>query len=65
MYTKLIALGGDTDTNASIAGQIAGTLIGIQGIPDNLINKLKELRDYNKIEETSKRLILKKGWNHY
>ena len=65
MYTKLIALGGDTDTNASIAGQIAGTLVGIQGLPNNLINKLKQLRDYNKIEETSKRLILKRGWNHY
>ena len=33
MYKQIIKLGGDTDTNCSIAGQIAGTLIGIENIP--------------------------------
>ena len=46
MYKQIIELGGDTDTNCSIAGQIAGTLIGIENIPTELMNKLKELNDF-------------------
>ncbi len=37
---KLIHPGGDTDTIASIAGQIAGALIGKSNLPDNMINLL-------------------------
>src|SRR6266508_1134646 len=33
----LIACGGDTDTNASIAGQVAGALIGRSRLPEDLI----------------------------
>jgi ADP-ribosyl-[dinitrogen reductase] hydrolase len=33
----LIACGGDTDTNASIAGQVAGALIGRARLPEDLI----------------------------
>src|SRR5262249_60869094 len=33
----LIACGGDTDTNASIAGQVAGALIGRDLLPEDLI----------------------------
>jgi len=62
MYSKLIEIGGDTDTNCSIAGQIAGTLIGIQGIPSELINKLKCLRQFNQIDLAVNRLIEKEGW---
>ncbi|MFT4533997.1 MAG: ADP-ribosyl-[dinitrogen reductase] hydrolase [Saprospiraceae bacterium] len=46
MYLQLIKIGGDTDTNCSIAGQIAGTLIGKVGMPKNLKTKLSELREY-------------------
>lgn len=42
MYEKIIELGGDTDTNCSIARQIAGTLLGIHSIPTELLNKLKK-----------------------
>ena len=52
MYKQLIDIGGDTDTNCSIAGQIAGTLIGLDNIPSHLITKLKQLKDYTWIQNT-------------
>jgi len=55
MYQTLISIGGDTDTNCSIAGQIAGTLIGKEGIPENLIDNLQTIRTYTQID----RVILK------
>ncbi len=39
---ELISAGGDTDTTASIAGQIAGTLLGRQRLPSDLIALLPE-----------------------
>ncbi len=56
MFTEIIAAGGDTDTNASIAGQIAGTLIGNQGIPAALLDQLKLLKEYDWISLTVQRL---------
>lgn len=52
MYWELIEIGGDTDTNCSIAGQIAGTLLGKTGIPKELLQKLSELEDYSWIESS-------------
>ncbi|MGB5942687.1 MAG: ADP-ribosylglycohydrolase family protein [Leeuwenhoekiella sp.] len=46
MFEQIVQLGGDTDTNCSIAGQIAGTLIGIKEIPMELTNKLKALNEF-------------------
>lgn len=61
MFQKLIELGGDTDTNCSIAGQITGTWIGFDQIPASLLQQLKELEDYKWIERVvndfSKKLI--------
>lgn len=37
---QLIAAGGDTDTNAAIAGQIAGAWLGLDAIPQALIQQL-------------------------
>lgn len=37
---QLIAAGGDTDTNAAIAGQIAGAWLGLDAIPQTLIQQL-------------------------
>ncbi len=65
MYSKLIKIGGDTDTNCSIAGQIAGTLIGKKGIPNNLLNKLKELNEYNWIKKSINDLIKKENWHNF
>lgn len=56
MFAAIIAAGGDTDTNASIAGQIAGTLIGASGIPTVLLNQLKQLKEYDWIAGTIQQL---------
>jgi ADP-ribosylglycohydrolase len=50
VFSQLISIGGDTDTNCSIAGQIMGTLVGRKGIPKHLINKLQSLESYKWIE---------------
>jgi len=52
MFAALIDIGGDTDTNCSIAGQVIGTLTGINGIPLHLFEQLKQLPEYDKIEKT-------------
>ncbi|WP_027420341.1 ADP-ribosylglycohydrolase family protein [Crocinitomix catalasitica] len=62
MFLQLIEIGGDTDTNCSIAGQIVGTLIGRKGIPENLIKKLSDLNEYNWIQMTINNLKKKENW---
>ncbi|MDX2043206.1 MAG: ADP-ribosylglycohydrolase family protein [Acidobacteriota bacterium] len=42
MLAELIACGGDTDTIASIAGQVAGTLIGSSQLPASMVFRLPE-----------------------
>ncbi len=42
MMQEIISVGGDADTNASIAGQIAGALIGYRRLPVTMIEKLPE-----------------------
>jgi len=59
MFREIIQAGGDTDTNASIAGQIAGTLIGIENIPKSLTNRIKEIKEYAWIKEIIDRTVLK------
>jgi ADP-ribosylglycohydrolase len=46
----VINCGGDTDTNASIAGQIMGTILGYKKLPKNLITQLEKTNKYYKIE---------------
>ena len=64
MYAQLIEIGGDTDTNCSIAGHIAGALVGSTGIPQPLLNKLKEIRDYQWIKSTINDFIKTQNWSH-
>jgi ADP-ribosylglycohydrolase len=52
MFQSIINTGGDTDTNASIAGQISGTLIGLKEVPLELLSKLQQLQEYNWIKGT-------------
>jgi ADP-ribosylglycohydrolase len=52
MLEELISAGGDTDTIASIAGQIAGALRGRSGIPEALMNRLPR---FDEIAETVQR----------
>ncbi|MGK0363864.1 MAG: ADP-ribosyl-[dinitrogen reductase] hydrolase [Saprospiraceae bacterium] len=62
MFLELIAIGGDTDTNCLIAGQIAGALIGKKGIPENLMNKFSSLDEYNWIQITINAFKKKGNW---
>ena len=63
MFIQLIEIGGDTDTNCSIAGQIAGALVGSKEIPLDLINNLKKLDEYGWINDTIDRFTEKINWN--
>lgn len=62
MYKELIKIGGDTDTNCSIAGQIAGTLLGIKGIPEELMFNLQSLDEYEWISSKIEELIKEEKW---
>lgn len=42
MLQQVIAAGGDTDTNASLAGQLAGTQLGFKGLPLELVEVLPQ-----------------------
>jgi ADP-ribosylglycohydrolase len=42
MLAQVIAAGGDTDTNASLACQIAGTALGFSGLPAELLGRLPQ-----------------------
>jgi len=53
---QLIACGGDTDTNASLAGQIMGTALGSPGIPAQLTERLRKVRGYHAIAATIARI---------
>lgn len=57
IFEELIEIGGDTDTNCSMCGQILGTLIGKDNLPKDLIKKLKSLDDYKWIEKTIQRFV--------
>jgi ADP-ribosyl-[dinitrogen reductase] hydrolase len=57
---ELISCGGDTDTNAAMAGQIIGTLIGYTNLPQHLISSLPEIADIVRTAEEFTAIILKK-----
>jgi ADP-ribosylglycohydrolase len=59
IFNRLIQIGGDTDTNCSLAGQICGTLLGIQNIPEELLNNLKQINEYDWIVNTVNKFINK------
>jgi ADP-ribosylglycohydrolase len=42
MLKQVVLAGGDTDTNASLAGQLAGTKLGLTGLPEDLIAGLPQ-----------------------
>lgn len=61
VFEEIIHAGGDTDTNASIAGQLSGALLGIENIPAELIEKLTLMKEYEWmkgiIDKTRKRIL--------
>jgi ADP-ribosylglycohydrolase len=46
---RLIEAGGDTDTIASIAGQIAGCKIGFDNLPQDLVGRLPSLAEMRRV----------------
>ena len=51
MLQAIIRAGGDTDTIASIAGQVAGTWLGLGGLPEKLLMKAKKMEEYGMFEK--------------
>lgn len=49
MLAAIIAAGGDTDTNASLAGQVAGTLLGQAQLPPALRRQLTQVDGYAEV----------------
>ncbi|EZH73229.1 hypothetical protein ATO12_19695 [Aquimarina atlantica] len=56
IFDEIINSGGDTDTNCSITGQIVGTYIGYNGIPEYLKDNLKKLSEYSLMNNIINRL---------
>lgn len=46
MLAAIMAAGGDTDTNASLAGQLAGALLGPSHLPPSLLGRLTQVSGY-------------------
>jgi ADP-ribosyl-[dinitrogen reductase] hydrolase len=55
MMKEIVACGGDTDTNCSIAGQIAGVALGTDAIPVEWMNKLRTTPRYDDFYETMRK----------
>ncbi|NVK66857.1 MAG: ADP-ribosylglycohydrolase family protein [Flavobacteriales bacterium] len=62
MFERLIEVGGDTDTNCSIAGQIAGCFVGKSNFSSNLLEKIKTIPEYEKLDSTLNKFGAKLKW---
>lgn len=51
MLMAVIDAGGDTDTNASMAGQIVGALMGLKGIPVALMQQISQVPGFSRLKE--------------
>jgi ADP-ribosylglycohydrolase len=49
ILARAISLGGDTDTIASITGQIAGCVVGSGGVPQSLLRNVEGMREVEAI----------------
>jgi ADP-ribosyl-[dinitrogen reductase] hydrolase len=54
MLTAILAAGGDTDTNASLAGQVAGALLGQAHLPPALLRQLTQVSGYAEIARVAR-----------
>lgn len=53
ILTKIIKAGGDTDTNAAVAGALLGAVCGFKNLPENLVTNLSNIE---KLEQYYKKL---------
>ena len=49
---RAVECGGDTDTIASMTGQIAGAAVGVSEIPADMLGRLSELTLVRRMAET-------------
>jgi ADP-ribosyl-[dinitrogen reductase] hydrolase len=42
--SRVVALGGDTDTNAAVAGALLGALVGEEGLPSAWLDRLEDVK---------------------
>ena len=62
IFNELIEVGGDTDTNCSIAGQIAGCFVGKSNFSSNLMEKIKSIPEYESLNSTLNKFGAKLKW---
>lgn len=55
MMKEIVAAGGDTDTNCSIAGQVAGLILGTDAIPADWMTKLRATPKFEEFYDTMRR----------
>jgi len=53
---EIVSCGGDTDTNASLAGQIMGAVIGYAGIPDDVEAVFRTMKECQFVIEISNKI---------
>jgi ADP-ribosyl-[dinitrogen reductase] hydrolase len=58
ILSAIIQCGGDTDTNASIAGQVMGGFLGYSHLPTELVNSFSALKENKYILQVLDKLCL-------
>ncbi len=53
---EIVSCGGDTDTNASLAGQIMGAVIGYSGIPGDIQDVFRTMKESQFVIEISDKI---------
>ncbi|MEW7291741.1 ADP-ribosylglycohydrolase family protein [Aquimarina sp. 2304DJ70-9] len=56
IFDELIQSKGDTDTNCSMTGHIVGAYIGINCVPQHLLNQLEMLAEYDWVSKNAEKL---------
>ena len=55
LFIQLISVGGDTDTNCSICGQLVGAAKGMKAIPVHLFRRIETSEAYYRIEDVAEK----------
>jgi ADP-ribosylglycohydrolase len=59
LMREIISCGGDTDTNASMAGQITGVCLGMSNLPGSWLEKIPELKNIVAIAENFANAVIR------